>query len=284
MFALRQQILPHLASDEALLRVEAVWQRGQVLMGELIEQYYVYQQLLAEKRNEVLRDIGQKLITTFHIGQLADILAQELPKLRIRSCYLALYEPLHPPASTGPQTELNIREERYPTAWSRSILAYEDKEHVELVTGGAIFPSSQLVPGDRLHREQPYSMVVEPLYFKDWQLGFVLFEVGVRDGWVYEALRGQLSNALQGALLVEREKHILAEREKLIGELQEALAKIKSLRGLIPICASCKKIRDDRGYWTQLEVYIRDHSEAEFSHSICSDCMQKLYPEFLEEE
>jgi PAS domain S-box-containing protein len=70
------------------------------------------------------------------------------------------------------------------------------------------------------------------------------------------------------------------EREKLIQELQKALAEVKTLSGLIPICASCKKIRDDKGYWNQIESYIRDHSEAEFSHSICPECMKKLYPDF----
>jgi len=51
-------------------------------------------------------------------------------------------------------------------------------------------------------------------------------------------------------------------------------------RGLLPICASCKRVRDDKGYWNQLEAYVRDHSEAEFSHGICPDCAEKLYPEF----
>ena len=79
----------------------------------------------------------------------------------------------------------------------------------------------------------------------------------------------------------------IAEREKaeknlseMVGELQEALAKVKALSGLLPICSSCKKIRDDKGYWTQVEVYIRNHSEADFSHSICPDCAAKLYPDF----
>jgi len=60
-------------------------------------------------------------------------------------------------------------------------------------------------------------------------------------------------------------------------ELQKAIASIKILQGLLPICASCKKIRDDKGYWKQLEVYIRDHSEADFSHGICPECVEKLY-------
>lgn len=74
-------------------------------------------------------------------------------------------------------------------------------------------------------------------------------------------------------------KHMMEkERERLHHELEEALANVKVLRGLLPICASCKKIRDDKGYWNHLEVYIRDHSEADFTHGICPDCMKKLYP------
>jgi len=63
-------------------------------------------------------------------------------------------------------------------------------------------------------------------------------------------------------------------------ELQGALDEIKTLRGILPICANCKKIRDDQGYWNQIEAYISDHSEAEFSHGICPECAKKLYPEF----
>ncbi len=69
------------------------------------------------------------------------------------------------------------------------------------------------------------------------------------------------------------------EREKLIKKLQKSLEKIKTLSGMLPICANCKKIRDDKGYWSQIESYIRDHSEAEFSHGICPECAKKLYPE-----
>lgn len=77
---------------------------------------------------------------------------------------------------------------------------------------------------------------------------------------------------------------ISAETAKveLIDDLQEALDKVNLLTGMLPICASCKKIRDDKGYWNQIETYIRDHSEAEFSHGICPDCARKLYPEFYD--
>lgn len=74
---------------------------------------------------------------------------------------------------------------------------------------------------------------------------------------------------------------ILFHRNK---ELDKALSEIKLLRGILPICAACKRIRDDAGYWHQVELYIREHTEAEFSHSICPDCMRKLYPDFFDDE
>jgi PAS domain S-box-containing protein len=76
---------------------------------------------------------------------------------------------------------------------------------------------------------------------------------------------------------ITKRKRAEEERKRLVQELQDALARVKTLSGLLPICSSCKKIRDDKGYWTQLEAYIRDHSEAEFSHSICPECRKKLY-------
>jgi hypothetical protein len=77
-----------------------------------------------------------------------------------------------------------------------------------------------------------------------------------------------------------------ADKEKsvVIAELKKALEEIKTLSGFLPICASCKKIRDDQGYWKQIEVYISEHSEAEFSHGICPECAQKLYPDIYNEK
>ena len=72
------------------------------------------------------------------------------------------------------------------------------------------------------------------------------------------------------------------ERARLISELQKALSEVKVLSGMIPICASCKKIRDDTGYWNQIESYIESHSAAEFSHGMCPECTKELYPAFYE--
>ncbi len=72
------------------------------------------------------------------------------------------------------------------------------------------------------------------------------------------------------------------ERELLITELQTALDEIKTLRGIIPICSFCKMIRDDQGFWNQVEEYVKEHSEANFSHSMCPECAHKHYPEVFD--
>jgi len=72
------------------------------------------------------------------------------------------------------------------------------------------------------------------------------------------------------------------ERERLISELQDALSKVKTLSGLLPICSHCKKIRDDKGYWNQVEKYVSEHTDARFSHSICPSCLREFYPELAD--
>ena len=69
----------------------------------------------------------------------------------------------------------------------------------------------------------------------------------------------------------------------IIARLKDALSKVNLLSGFLPICASCKKIRDDKGYWNQIESYIRDRSEAEFSHGICPDCANKIYSAYTKD-
>ena len=82
---------------------------------------------------------------------------------------------------------------------------------------------------------------------------------------------------------ITERKRIEKERENLIDELREAIATIKTLHGILPICSYCKKIRDDKGSWNQLEAYISEHTDAKFSHGLCSECAKKMYPEYYKE-
>ncbi len=76
---------------------------------------------------------------------------------------------------------------------------------------------------------------------------------------------------------ISERKQLEADREQLITDLTAALDQVKTLQGLLPICASCKKIRDDKGYWNQIEHYLRQHSDVKFSHGLCPDCLESLY-------
>ncbi|MCF8082255.1 MAG: GAF domain-containing protein [Deltaproteobacteria bacterium] len=87
--------------------------------------------------------------------------------------------------------------------------------------------------------------------------------------------------ALQNSNNLDERSKAEQEREKVIADLKSALAEVKTLSGLLPICASCKKIRDDTGYWNQIEEYVSKRSEAQFSHSICPECAKILYPDLL---
>jgi len=78
---------------------------------------------------------------------------------------------------------------------------------------------------------------------------------------------------------IAERKQAEKQRDKLISELQKTLSEVKTLRGFLPICSYCKKIRVDKGYWNQIETYIQDHSDTEFSHSICQECAKKYYPD-----
>lgn len=79
---------------------------------------------------------------------------------------------------------------------------------------------------------------------------------------------------------ITERKQIETERESLILQLQSAIEHIKTLKGIVPICASCKKVRDDKGYWQQVEAYLSRHTDVRFSHGICPDCLKTHYPEF----
>jgi PAS domain S-box-containing protein len=93
---------------------------------------------------------------------------------------------------------------------------------------------------------------------------------------------GCITNYLAVVEDITARKQTEAERDQLVLELRQALANVKSLSGLLPICAGCKKIRDDSGYWSQVECYVQEHSEATFTHGMCPDCIKKYYPELEE--
>ena len=133
-------------------------------------------------------------------------------------------------------------------------------------------------------RDIPIIMVTAKTEEKDIEDAF---SVGAMD-YITKPLRGiellvRSRSALSLKKEIDRRKNREQELLNLNRELKNSIETIKTLRGLIPICANCKKIRDDKGYWNQIETYIQKHSEAEFSHGICPECARKLYPELYKD-
>jgi hypothetical protein len=191
--ALRRQVLPYINGD-ILLQAENLCQQARLLIVEMAHQELLYQKYQTDQQSQLLREIGISLITTFDMGKLMDVLVDGLPRLNIPSIYLSLYED-----STSLDSEIE---------WSRLMLAYDEVtkkklKRIVLDSKGQRFRTKQLVP-ESLLPDRRYSFIIESLSFNERQLGFVLFEIKKQNGAIYESLRGQISSALQGALLLEQ--------------------------------------------------------------------------------
>jgi signal transduction histidine kinase/DNA-binding response OmpR family regulator/HPt (histidine-containing phosphotransfer) domain-containing protein len=222
--ALRRRALPCLVNDhQALSRAEDLWGQARVLIGEMIRRAQSFQRLQAKRGVEVLSQISQELIATFDMPRLEDVVTQRLPQLGINSCYISLYD--RQAASPGHSRDL----EGMLPEWSRLVMAYNQSGRIELKPGGQRFPSCHLAPDNILSDERRYAIVVEPLCFNDDQLGFALFAMGPREGSIYEALRGQISNALQGTLLMLARQQAQEELQRAKDTLEKQNARLKAL-------------------------------------------------------
>lgn len=122
---------------------------------------------------------------------------------------------------------------------------------------------------ERVHAQFPTLPIVVLTGQEDESLGLQLVLAGAQD---------YLVKCQINAPLVRRALRYAIERNRLAQEIKQAMAEIKTLSGMLPICAGCKKIRDDKGYWNQIESYVQEHSMASFSHGLCPECIPKYFP------
>ena len=195
----RLQLLPFLSEREHLHRAEDLWQQARLIIAEGTYRVRAYREYQASQQADIVRQIGQTLITTFDLSNSVEALIGGLPGLGIPGCYLALYD--------FPET---------PKTWANMIFAYTDNAQVRLPRGGSRFPTLQLIPADLRSSQRLLSAVIMPLYFREQQLGFVLFETGQTDPAIYENLRGQISSMLQGALLMEQVHQHTAQLDTIV--------------------------------------------------------------------
>ena len=162
-----------------------------------------------------------------------------------------------------------------------------------------------LVPDARFNAEIGFLLVISALVLHDWafyipiQVVVVGLWVGVLLAFNYPGNHLQLGLTILSALIVSITAHLItrglirnqlelrwqdrvreAEKVRLLAELEIAFERVRTLRGLVPICAQCKKVRDDQGFWQRVETYVEAHSHAEFTHGLCPECMDHLKAEF----
>ena len=171
-------------------QIEGLWQQGRVLIGEAARRAQGHRALRAEQRSQMVHKVETALLNTYDIAELAELLIRSLPHLGIPSAYLSLYE-----------------HQRSPSEWSRLILAYDERRQAAFDAEGQRFRSRQLAPERMLPAGRQYSFVAEPLYFREQHLGFVLFEIGPREGVAFETLREGISNALYRDWLRRERQH-----------------------------------------------------------------------------
>lgn len=198
---LRSQILAY-SPCELHARAENLLHQGRIVIGEAAARVSARHSYRMRQYTQNLRNIGDALITTFDMDELMNLLVQGLPNISIPSCYLAMYE--------DPQK---------PTEWSRLLLAYNEFGRISIDPGKQRFPTWQLIPEHLLPQNRRFNLMVEALYFRENQLGFVVFEVGSVEPGVYEVLRTQISSALQGAILVRSLKQRSTQLEAANREL-----------------------------------------------------------------
>lgn len=176
------------AGADVIARDVDLWGQVNALLADTVEQLANHRLLLAAKREELMRAIGVRLVSSADIAELGVALAEELPKLGIPSWYVARYAP---------------KVDAPPTSHAQLLIACEAGVSRALAASDPPFPAHLLVPGDELQRADPTGFVVVPLHFRDRQLGFAVLECGPRAGAAYEVLQVQLSLALHGLTVAE---------------------------------------------------------------------------------
>jgi signal transduction histidine kinase/AraC-like DNA-binding protein len=202
---MRRIILPLLVDREEIVLATNLWGQARVLIGETALRIQAQRNLKAELQSRLLRTIGQEFITTFDLEDLMKLFIQEIPKLGIANYWLAQYEE----ASSVPE-------------WAVLVAGSGNSQLITRPREERRFAAHRLAIDWIAQRKGPFYIVIEPLYFRDRQLGFAIFEPGPRDGTIYETLRGHLTTALHGALLFQRNLDLYQQAVQARAEAEKA--------------------------------------------------------------
>ena len=213
--ALRRELMPCLASDPVMRsRAEDLLQEARVLVGDAVEHTQAQRRLVVERRARILAETAEAIGAALDLVSLGDVLAECLPRIEVPSAYIVLYDrPNTTAVAAGAVLDPTL-------AARRLVFAHDPGRDLATTAGGRVFASDRLLPAGMLPEDRLNLLVVEPLFFKQDPLGYVVFELGPLDGLVYESLREQISGVLKVALLIDALVTTGVERAGLLADLQ----------------------------------------------------------------
>ncbi len=190
---LHNNIIFYFFRTKLIKKIDSLCQQARILIGNTAERFQASKYVLLEKRIRQEKNLERNLISTFELDKIMDLLMNDLQGFGIPSCYLSCYE--------------NPKTYHFPDPvpeWSRLILAYNNNKRMKIDSEGKRFLSRELIPKDIWNRDRNYNFIIQALYLKETQIGFVVFEAESRICSLYDSLRGQISSALHGTLLVQK--------------------------------------------------------------------------------
>ncbi|MBN1430910.1 MAG: substrate-binding domain-containing protein, partial [Anaerolineae bacterium] len=203
---LRRRVLPYLLANAArMVRAESILAQGRLNIAETVRHTQAYTAWQRDQRAHILHEIERAMTTAASVPELLDVLALELPRLGIPGCYLSLYA-----------------DPNDPTVAATLVMAYNAGGRIDLPRDGLTFPSWQLIPDGLMPQDGILNLVVESLHYHEDKLGFIVFEVGMREGSLYDLVAEQISSVLKGAFLLARNVRLYQEALEAQEEAREA--------------------------------------------------------------
>ena len=227
-------------------QADIILQQARIYVGEISWQKQAGKELRSEQQSDLLGQINERLSTAFHLPILLNILEQDLPQFNIIRCYLILYEP----------------DNVIPSRQSRLIFGYDENGRLSVPAGGQRFQSRELVPRECISDERRFSMLLQPLFFHEDHLGFILFETGHQPKSIFEVLRRNISTALKGALLFE-------EREEARRDLSRSNIELEQYANVVSHDLN-EPLRTVSSYLKHLENHFKGELDAEAGHFLRS--------------
>ncbi|MBN2444823.1 MAG: GGDEF domain-containing protein, partial [Spirochaetales bacterium] len=217
---LKENFLLFLKEYDINDKIEYLFEQGFCLLRELMMRALYYRRIQVEYELGLLGEVSQALITTIDISELMNAIALEVPKLNIQSCYIVIYN-----QDYLARTSTNWK---VPTT-SELVLAFDRQKQILMHTDKRKFRTRELLPDRSLTIWKRRTFCCMPLFFREEKLGHVLFELGPKEGIIYETLRSQISSALKGALLFQKHLETEEEMKKILSQLERTNKELQNL-------------------------------------------------------